>query len=46
MTTQKDAVKIADSWPGSVPLGVLKIEYYLSRGAGQIEELLQSRLKR
>ncbi len=46
LTTQKDAVKIADSWPGSVPLAVLKIEYYLSRGAGRIEELLQSRLKR
>ena len=44
LTTQKDAVKIARAWQGAIPLLVLRIEFHITSGRGELERLLQAGL--
>jgi tetraacyldisaccharide 4'-kinase len=46
VTTEKDAVKIGPSWPGMIPLRVVRIEMDFSSGLDQMRKLLKDAVSR
>ena len=46
LTTEKDAVKIGNRWPGKTPLHILSVEIAFIAGQEQLEELLRTEIAR